>query len=149
MRKPRHRTQRLPDLSTLLIRNSAYTRLREYCRRHHRSQRRGNPDLTSSPEFGVVYAATELTYDAMGSFGGGAGQLFSYTSGNFAPPWDHGEELASLIETVIHPQFWRSNGGSGVVHYYRPSQALAVTASQQVQEEVHRLLMIMRGGFGQ
>lgn len=77
---------------------------------------------------------------------GGGNAYFSYLEGNFAPPWDHGEELVDLITTTIDPKFWRRNGGAGIIHYYRPSRVLVVGGTIDIQDSVSGLLRQLRGG---
>ncbi|MEM7454144.1 MAG: hypothetical protein AAF456_07290 [Planctomycetota bacterium] len=80
----------------------------------------------------------------MGSATGGPVNVFGYLGGNFAPPWDHGFELQDLIERTINPEFWKTNGGDGVVHYYRPSRVLVVSASWEMHDRLETFLEMLR-----
>lgn len=84
------------------------------------------------------------SYDSMGQFSGGPNEWFRYSGGRMAPPWDHGEELVDLIESTINPASWQSNGGSGVIRYYRPLRILVVGASMQIQNDTIELLTKLR-----
>ena len=81
---------------------------------------------------------------SMSAFGGGPVQVWTHVGGNFAPPWDHGPELVALIESTIDPQSWKSNGGDGVIHYYRPLRILVVSASSSVQDDLTNMLRNLR-----
>ena len=100
--------------------------------------------LSDEPSDNDIYNAAASAHHAMNSFSGGPGQVFNYAGGSFAPPWDHGEDLVDLIENTINPQFWRNNGGSGSIHYFRPLRVLVVGASAQVQDEAVELLYRIR-----
>lgn len=95
-----------------------------------------------------TFSAASNSYDAMGSFSGGPAQMFNFVGGRFAPPWDHGEELVELIENTINPAFWRNNGGTGAIHYFRPLQVLVIGASAQMQDETRELLIKLRRASG-
>ena len=76
---------------------------------------------------------------------GGPIRCWGYTGGNYAGPLcDHGPDLVRLIETTINPDFWRSNGGSGVIYYYQPLRILVVSASSKVHGEMTDLLRTIR-----
>ena len=78
------------------------------------------------------------------SISGGPVRIWGYVGGNFAPPWDHGPELVNLIESTINPKFWRRNGGSGVIEYYRPLRILVISASSQVHDDIANMLRTFR-----
>lgn len=73
------------------------------------------------------------------------------TSGHFyrgrggGLPDDNGDELLDLIRTIIHPDFWQINGGSGRAYYYQPLRILVVRATQRVHEDMQSLLERLRG----
>lgn len=92
----------------------------------------------------VLTDAMERDIYAMSKFTGGPVQVWSHVGGNFAPPWDHGPELVALIERTIDPQSWKTNGGDGVIHYYRPLRILVVTASSSVQDDLTNMLRNLR-----
>ncbi len=92
----------------------------------------------------VLTDAMERDIYAMSKFTGGPVQVWSHVGGNFAPPWDHGPELVALIESTIDPQSWKTNGGDGVIHYYRPLRILVVTASSSVQDDLTNMLRNLR-----
>jgi hypothetical protein len=86
-----------------------------------------------------------LTNNLHGSFVGGAGQLANYVGGQFGgSASNNAHELIALIEATLDPDYWRTNGGAGSIHYYRPGLALVVTASQEMQDRVHALLMQLK-----
>ena len=80
----------------------------------------------------------------MGEVTGAPSQLFGYLGGNYAPPWDYGQDLVDLIERTISPDTWLRNGGEGRIHYYRPSMVIVVSASQRVHDEMTDLLRLFR-----
>lgn len=59
-------------------------------------------------------------------------------------PGDLGPALLQLIQSVIHPDFWNVNGGSGRAHYYRAQRVLVVTATMRVHEDMTSLLSRLR-----
>lgn len=98
-------------------------------------------------EISDAEAIDESMYNSMSSLGnltGGPSQMFSYLPGKNAPPWDHGEELVNLIESTINPDFWKINGGSGIIYYYRPSRIIVVGATSQIQDDLTDLLRGLR-----
>jgi hypothetical protein len=97
------------------------------------------PDLDE-----VLYDSMAGGMYTMGRFVGGPAQVWGYVHGNFAPPWDHGEELVRLIENTINPDFWRTNGGDGSLHYFQPLRILVVSASSQVHDDLTDFLRLMR-----
>ncbi len=58
---------------------------------------------------------------------------------------DNGDELLNLVRTIIHPDFWQVNGGPGRAYYYQPLRILVVRATQRVHEDMHSLLLRLRG----
>ena len=97
----------------------------------------------TDPEVAISDSMARDAY-AMSTFGGGPVQVWTHVGGNFAPPWDHGPELVALIESTIDPQSWKSRGGNGVIHYYRPLRILVVSASSSVQDDVTNMLRNLR-----
>lgn len=77
---------------------------------------------------------------------GGAIRVWSHIGGSFGANGicDFGPDLVSLIENTIQPDSWRSNGGAGVIFYYRPLRILVVSASSQVHDNVTDLLNQLR-----
>ena len=57
---------------------------------------------------------------------------------------DDGQELADLIQAVITPDFWDTNGGPGAIVYFQSQHALVVRATTQTHEEVGALLEALR-----
>jgi hypothetical protein len=111
------------------------------------SESGAEPGSPSDGEMSDSGAMDELLYSSMSSMGnltGGPSQMFGYLSGHFAPPWDHGEELVNLIESTINPEFWQSNGGSGIIYYYRPSRIIVVGATSQIQDDLTNMLRNLR-----
>jgi len=58
---------------------------------------------------------------------------------------DNGGQLLDLIQTIIHPDFWGLNGGPGRAYYYQPLRILVVRATQRVHDDLHSLLLRLRG----
>ncbi len=97
----------------------------------------------SESDIAVAESMNESMFST-GTIAGGPVQVFGYLGGNYAPPWDHGDELVALIQDTINPDFWRSGGGEGVIHYYRPSRVLVISASWEVQDRVEDFLDILK-----
>ncbi len=95
----------------------------------------------SEPEEGDAWIGYQQRY--FHRLTGGPLSLLGDLHGNFAPPFTD-QELIQLIQTVIHPSFWRINGGEGVIEYYEPGLALIVLGSSEVQDEIADLLWMLR-----
>lgn len=95
----------------------------------------------------IVFQSMTQSYSAMGELSGGPGQLYQYAGGRFAAPWDHAGDLIELIQATISPSVWQSAGGASTIHYYQPSQAMVVRASQKVQDDICELLFKLRAAF--
>lgn len=97
----------------------------------------------SSEQISSLWQAEDM--DSITRMTGGPIRIWSYSGGNFAGPLcDHGPDLVRLIESTINPDFWRSNGGNGVIEYYQPLRVLVVSASSQVHDEMTTLLRTLR-----
>jgi hypothetical protein len=57
---------------------------------------------------------------------------------------DHGEELVELIQTVIRPETWDVNGGTGTIYYWYPGRALVIRQMDEVHEEIADVLGQLR-----
>ena len=57
---------------------------------------------------------------------------------------DDGWQLVELIQRVIAPDFWQSQGGPGVVRYFAIKRALVVRATSDVHQQVQELLSSLR-----
>lgn len=66
------------------------------------------------------------------AFGGGA-----QAAGGF----DNGWQLVELIQRVIEPDFWDTQGGPGTVHYFAMRRVLVVRATSDVHEQIRELLL--------
>ncbi len=76
---------------------------------------------------------------------GGPIRLWNYTGSHHGPGiCDFGPDLVRLIENTINPDFWRSNGGTGIIEYYQPLRILVVSASSQVHDNMADLLRTLR-----
>ena len=75
---------------------------------------------------------------------GGPINLWKYTGNPAGPVCDYGPDLVRLIESTINPEFWRRNGGNGIIEYYQPLRILVVTASSKVHDDMSDLLNTMR-----
>lgn len=75
---------------------------------------------------------------------GSSGYFFRFRGSNAGEPFDNGPELVALIEAILHPDFWASGGGSGVLHYYRPFRVLVVRATTEVHEDLTMFLEALR-----
>ena len=81
------------------------------------------------------------SYDSLSQFSGGPAEVFDYAGGRMAAPWDNGQQLVDLIQNTIDPAFWRDNGGSGSIQYYRPGRVLVINGSQRIHELAEDLLL--------
>ena len=57
---------------------------------------------------------------------------------------DHGEQLVELIQTVIRPETWDVNGGTGTIYYWYPGRALVIRQMDEVHEEIADVLGQLR-----
>jgi hypothetical protein len=57
---------------------------------------------------------------------------------------DHGEQLVELIQTVIRPETWDINGGTGTIYYWYPGRALVIRQMDEVHEEIADVLGQLR-----
>lgn len=49
---------------------------------------------------------------------------------------DYGPALVNLIKTTISPDFWDTNGGSGVIVYYPPLRLLVIRATSEIHYQI-------------
>lgn len=91
---------------------------------------------------GMGYRITNHVHN---SFAGGAGQLSSHLGGQFGGlNGDNSAALITLVEATLDPDHWQSNGGPGSIHYYQPGLALVVTTTQEMQDRVRDLLLMLK-----
>ena len=104
------------------------------------------PQGTDDDEFSFRRYEELLSNDmfSMSSLAGGPINLWQYTGNPAGPICDHGPDLVNLIETTIRPEFWRKNGGNGIIEYYQPLRIIVVGASSQVHGEITELLNGLR-----
>ncbi len=57
---------------------------------------------------------------------------------------DHGELLVELIQTVIRPETWDINGGTGTIYYWYPGRALVIRQMDEVHEDIADVLGQLR-----
>ena len=57
---------------------------------------------------------------------------------------DGGWQLVELIERIVRPDFWQSQGGPGVVHYFAARRVLVVRATSDVHQDLKDLLTALR-----
>ncbi|MEL7496677.1 MAG: hypothetical protein AAFN77_03655 [Planctomycetota bacterium] len=115
----------------------------------------GTTQPDSIPVFGAAEDELELVLfqqlsessSLLGDISGGPSQLFHYSGGQFAPPWDHAPELIALIQATINPKVWRDAGGVSSMQYYQPALALVVSASQETHDDICELLGQLRAAF--
>lgn len=146
---------RLADSETLTgYKNQLWARLnrvkkelqREFAREGQQASQDAAP---SDPE--LADASTSLLADSLalsGQTSGGPASLFSQVrgaAGGGAIP-DYGPQLVSLIEAVIAPGFWDTNGGPGTIFYYQPLRVLVIRATSEVHHEIGGTLGALRGG---
>jgi hypothetical protein len=77
----------------------------------------------------------------MGWGGAGAGMGLG---GRTAQADDDGQILIDLIQQVVTPVIWDSNGGPASISYWRNQRALVVSAPGEAQEEVGYVLEQLR-----
>lgn len=114
----------------------------------------GSPEALFSRDFST--AVMDTHWQLAAGFCGGAGSFSFHANGlhgssgyffrgmNAGEPADNGPELVALIEAILHPDFWASGGGSGVLHYYRPFRVLVVRATTEVHEDLTMFLNALR-----
>jgi hypothetical protein len=88
--------------------------------------------------FGAVLAQAPVLAQQLPAGGGQPG------ANNAAVPQDHGQELRELIEEVIAPTTWDTVGGQGAIRYWAPGHALIVRQTDDVHDQIGRLLMDLR-----
>ena len=91
-----------------------------------------------------MYHAASDSYNSMAAMSGGPNNLFNYAGGQFAAPWDNGQNLVDLITSTIDPTFWRQNGGNGTIHYFQPLRVLVIGATTRVHQDTDELLRKLR-----
>jgi len=91
--------------------------------------------------FATYHEIVANEFESMSQFTGGPVRLWSYAGG---PQCDYGEDLVTLITNTINPDFWRSNGGEGVIEYYQPLRIIVVSGTAQTQDEITDLLRRFR-----
>jgi hypothetical protein len=112
------------------------------------------PEALFSRNFST--AVMDTHWQLAAGFCGGAGSFsfrsnglhgssgYFFRGSNAGEPFDNGPELVALIEAILHPDFWASGGGSGVLHYYRPFRVLVVRATTEVHEDLTMFLKALR-----
>ena len=64
-------------------------------------------------------------------------QKTGQAAGGFSTGW----ELIELIQTVVQPDFWESQGGPGTMRYFALRRILVVRATTDVHEQIRELLL--------
>ena len=49
---------------------------------------------------------------------------------------DNGQQLVNLIQTVISPKSWDTNGGACSIYYWQQQRAIVVRATDNVQDQI-------------
>ena len=57
------------------------------------------------------------------------------------PGADNGWQLVELIERIVEPDFWETNGGPGAIHYFAMRRLLVVRATSDVHEQIREVLL--------
>ena len=83
-------------------------------------------------------------FESMSQFTGGPIRVWSHIGGSYGPQGDYGPQLVELIQSTINPDFWRANGGEGIIYYYRPSCVLVVGATAKVHDDLTDMLRTLR-----
>ncbi|EMI21841.1 hypothetical protein RMSM_01226 [Rhodopirellula maiorica SM1] len=78
--------------------------------------------------------------DAVAASGQAGGQVGGQAGG--AIP-DNGWQLVELIQRVVSPQFWDSQGGAGTIQYYAMRRVLVVRATSDVHEQIRDMLIAL------
>lgn len=89
-------------------------------------------ERASAPSGGSAAEATTSATALPSAFGGRA------------LPDQYAEELIELIQTVVRPETWETNGGRGRIFYWPPGQALIIRQTDEVHREVAQLLELLR-----
>lgn len=113
--------------------------------KHAQASDAQDQDANSSDDSGMSFETYHQivanAFESMSQFTGGPIRLWSYAGG---PQCDYGEDLVNLITSTIDPDFWRSNGGEGIIEYYQPLRIIVVSGTAQVQDETTDLLRRLR-----
>jgi len=57
---------------------------------------------------------------------------------------DFGPHLADVLQATVNPRIWCVNGGTSVVHYYRPLRVLVISAPQETHEQLQDVIGQLR-----
>ena len=103
-------------------------------------------ELAAQADRDYLHQAIVQDMQMITEISGGPVRLWSYTGGSHGPGiCDYGPDLVRLIETTINSDFWRRNGGTGIIEYYQPLRILVVSASARVHDDMTDLLRTLRG----
>jgi hypothetical protein len=102
---------------------------------------KGGPATVKVPGNERVLAQMGGFAPGMGFGGAGAGMGLG---GRTAQADDDGQVLIDLIQQVVTPAIWDSNGGPASISYWRNQRALIVSAPGEAQEDVGYLLEQLR-----
>ena len=92
------------------------------------SSKNGTSDDTLSESFSATSSATEQAKTQPVGRAAGAAM-------------DNGWELVELIERIVEPDFWESQGGPGSIQYFAMRRLLVVRATSDVHEQIRDLLL--------
>ena len=93
---------------------------RQIAREKKRQPRSEREKLTAAMDEADRSLAEQLAMTSVSL--GGPSMVFAQGAAGGGMVSDHGESLVELIESTITPDFWDTNGGPGVIRYYRPLQ---------------------------
>lgn len=111
---------------------------------------KSRPVAFDAADFGAASCSPQGSDTSGASSTSGSGSEGSNPLGQALPqggppgPPDYAAELIQLIERVVRPQSWASNGGRGEIFYWRPGQALVIRQTEEVHQEVAQLLELLR-----
>ncbi len=121
--------------------------------RHSRARWQAGDEFSGA----FLTAAVDPNWNLLAEFAGGSASITYHASGFHGSTgyflrggsqggrlFDHGLELVSLIEAILHPDFWDASGGPGKAYYYQPLRVVVVRATTEVHEDLTDLLERLR-----
>jgi len=79
---------------------------------------------------------------------GGPAWVIDSTNGRFGGILQaNADDLISLIEDILHPDTWATNGGPGTIRYWSPGMVLVVRATTEVHEDLERFLNMLKYSY--
>jgi hypothetical protein len=107
-------------------------------RREARLKREDTPRPTSMSRH--VDSAISKALAAEPAERGNLGEL-AFQGAQAAGAFDNGWQLVELIQRIVEPSFWDTQGGPGTVRYFAIRRVLVVRATSDVHQQIRELLL--------